>query len=92
MCDIVRIVKGKRELLEVARSMYLYLLGVPVGSAFFFLEVWWERTIIYIFLMDCVKKLPHHGHHKCSPFVDMVKAKQIDTENSNQTSKYSNLC
>ena len=32
MCDIVRIVKGKRELLEVARSMYLYLLGVPVGS------------------------------------------------------------
>ena len=42
--------------------------------------------------MDCVKKLPHHGHHKCSPFVDMVKAKKIDTENSNQTSKYSNLC
>ena len=30
MCDIVRIVKGKRELLEVARSMNL--LGVPVGS------------------------------------------------------------
>ena len=30
MCDIVRIVKGKRELLEVARSMNL--LGVPVGN------------------------------------------------------------
>ena len=30
MCDIVRIVKGKRELLEVARSMNLP--GVPVGS------------------------------------------------------------
>ena len=30
MYDIVRIVKGKRELLEEARSMNL--LGVPVGS------------------------------------------------------------
>ena len=37
MCDIVGIVKGKRELLEVARSMYL--LGAAVGSAFSFLEV-----------------------------------------------------
>ena len=46
MCDIVRIVKGKSELLEAARSMYL--LGVAVGSAFSFVEVWWERKIIYI--------------------------------------------
>ena len=34
MYDIVRIVKGKSELLEAARSMYL--LGVAVGSAFSF--------------------------------------------------------
>ena len=45
MCDTTRIVKGKRELLDVARSMDLH--GVAVGGAFSFLEVWWERTIIF---------------------------------------------
>ena len=50
MCDIVRIVKGKRELLEVARSMYLYLLGVPVGSAFsFFRSLMRKNNNIYFF-------------------------------------------
>ena len=42
--------KGKERLLEVARSMNLH--GVAVGGAFSFLEVWWERTIIFSVRLD----------------------------------------